>query len=149
MYEKEIKEEKPQTDKALAIDYGISNFATIVIENQPISYIIDGKGIQSILRKDIKKLAKWQNKRDNLLNKGLSTNRVDKILHRIQKRMNNLIRDFGHKVSNLIVELAKKYNVSTIVIGKLQESKNKESKLPSIIDQMLSLLPLRDKAISK
>jgi len=39
---KEIEEVKPQTDKALAIDYGVSNFATIVIENQPVSYIIDG-----------------------------------------------------------------------------------------------------------
>ncbi len=141
VYEKEAGETISQTDRALAIDYGISNFATIVIENQPISYIVDGKGIQSILRKYLKKLAKWQKKRDNLLNKGLSTSRVDKILHRIQKRINNLIRDFSHKVSNLIVELAKRYNVSTIVIGKLQESKNKESKLSSIIDQMLSLLP--------
>ncbi len=141
VYEKEIKEEKPQTNRVLAIDYGVSNFATIVIENQPVSHIIDGKGIQSILRKYLKKLAKWQKKRDKLLNKCLSTNRVDKILHRIQKRINNLIRDFSHKVSNLIVKLAKKFNVSTIVIGKLQESKNKESKLSSIIDQMLSLLP--------
>ncbi len=141
VYEKEIEEIKPQTDKVLAIDYGVSNFATIVIENQPISYIVDGKGIQSILRKYLKKLSKWQKKRDNLLNKGLSTSRVDKVLHRIQKRINNLIRDFSHKVSNLIVELAKKYGVSHIVIGKLQESKNKESKLSSIVDQMLSLLP--------
>lgn len=141
VYEKEIKEEKPQTDKALAIDYGVSNFATIVIENQPISYIVDGKGIQSILRKYLKKLTKWQKKRDNLLNKGLATSRVDKILHRIQKRINNLLRDFSHKVSSLIVELTKKYNVSTIVIGKLQESKNKESKLSNIVNQMLSLLP--------
>ncbi|WP_293449151.1 transposase [Persephonella sp.] len=141
VYEKEIGKTKPQTDRALAIDYGVSNFATVVIENQPTSYIVDGKGIQSILRKYLKKLAKWQKKRDNLLNKGLLTSRVDKILHRIQKRINNLIRDFSHKVSNLIVELAKRYNVSTIVIGKLQESKNKESKLSSIIDQMLSLLP--------
>ncbi len=141
VYEKEIEETKPQTNKALAIDYGVSNFATVVIEKQPISYIVDGKGIQSILRKYLKKLSKWQKKRDNLLNKGLPTNRVDKILHRIQKRINNLIRDFSHKVSNLIVELAKRYNVGAIVIGKLQESKNKESKLSSIIDQMLSLLP--------
>ncbi len=141
VYEKKAEETKPQTDRALAIDYGVSNFATIVIENQPTSYIVDGKGIQNLLRKYLKKLAKWQKKRDNLQNKGLSTSRVDKILHRIQKRINNLIRDFGHKVSNLIVELAKRYNVGAIVIGKLQESKNKESKLSSIIDQMLSLLP--------
>ena len=141
VYEKEAGETKPQTNRALAIDYGVSNFATIVIENQPISYIVDGKGIQNLLRKYLKKLAKWQKKRDNLLNKGLSTSRVDKILHRIQKRINNLIRDFSYKVSNLIVELARRYNVSTIIIGKLQESKNKESKLSSIVDQMLSLLP--------
>ncbi|RUM59076.1 MAG: transposase [Persephonella sp.] len=141
VYEEQIEEIKIKTDIALAIDYGVSNFATVVIEKQPISYIVDGKGIQSILRKYLKKLAKWQKKRDNLLNKGLSTNRVDKILHRIQKRINNLIRDYAHKVSNLIVGLAKKYNVSTIVIGKLQDSKNKGSKLSSIIDQMLSLLP--------
>ncbi len=141
VYEKEIEEFKPKTDKVLAIDYGVSNFATLVIENQPISYIIDGRGIQNILRKYLKKLSKWQKKRDNLLNKGLSTNKVDKILHRIQKKINNLIRDFSHKVSNLIVEVAKKYGVSHIVIGKLQESKNKESKLSSIVDQMLSLLP--------
>jgi len=70
VYEKEIEEPKPKTDKALAIDYGVSNFATIVIEKEPTSYIVDGKGIQSILRKYLKKLAKWQKKRDNLLNKG-------------------------------------------------------------------------------
>ena len=69
VYEKEIdksliwatekeQETKPQTDKALAIDYGVSNFATIVIENQPISYVVDGKGVQSILRKYLKKLAR-------------------------------------------------------------------------------------------
>ncbi len=85
--EKEIEEFRPQTNRVLAIDYGVSNFATMVIENQPISYIVDGKGIQSILRKYLKKLAKWQKKRDNLFHKGLSTNRVDKILHRIQKRI--------------------------------------------------------------
>ncbi len=152
VYEKEIEksliwaiekeqELKPSKDIALAIDYGISNFATLVIENHPASYIIDGKGIQTQLRNYLKKLSKWQKKRDNLINKKLSTSRLDKILHRIQKRVNNLIRDFSHKVSNLIVELAKKYNVGAIVIGKLQESKNKESKLSSIIDQMLSLLP--------
>ena len=141
VYEKEVEEPKPQTDRVLAIDYGVSNFATIVIEKEKTSYIIDGKGIQSLLREYLKKLAKWQKKRDNLLNKGLLTNRVDKILHRIQKRINNLIRDYAHKVSNLIVGLARKYNISTIIIGKLQESKNKESKLSSIIEQMLSLLP--------
>jgi len=141
VYKKEIKEEKPQTNRVLAIDYGISNLATIVIEKQPLSYIIDGRGFKSILRKYLKKLAKWQRKKDNLLKKKFSVNKVNKILHKIQKRINNLIRDFSHKVSNLIVELAKKYNVSTIVIGNLQVRKNKKSNLLSITDQMLNLIP--------
>ncbi len=33
MYKEEIEELKPQADKILTIDYGVSNFATIVIEN--------------------------------------------------------------------------------------------------------------------
>jgi len=141
IYEKELPQYKKKINKILAIDYGVSNFATIVVEGKSTSYIIDGKGIQSVLRNYLKKLAKWQRKRDNLLNKGLSTNRINKILHRIQKRVNNLIRDYAHKVSNLIVEFAKKYEVSHIVIGKLQEIKNKKSKLSNIVNQMLKLLP--------
>ncbi len=141
IYEKEIKDIRTKSDRVMAIDYGISNFATIVIENEPTSYIVDGKGFLSILQKYLKKLVKWQKKKDNLKNKGLPYNRVEKILHRLQKRINNLIRDYTHKVSNLIVTLAKKYDVSKIVIGNIQESKNKESNLPDLVNQMLRLLP--------
>ena len=54
---KDLKEQ-PKTDKALAIDYGVTNFATIVVEGEKTSYIVDGKGIQSILRKYLKKLGR-------------------------------------------------------------------------------------------
>lgn len=141
IYEKEVEDTKNKYDKVMAIDYGVSNFATIVIENEPISYIVDGGGFQSILQKYLKKLAKWQKKKDNLKNKGLPYNRVEKTLHRLQKRINNLIRDYTHKVSNLIITLAKKYDVSKIVIGDIQKVKNKESNLPDLINQMLRLLP--------
>ncbi len=129
------------SNNSMSIDYGVSNFATIVIENEPISYIIDGKGFKSVLQKYLKKLTKWQKKKDNLKNKGLQYKKVEEILHRIQKKINNLIRDYTHKVSNLIVSLAKKYNVSKIIIGNIQESKNKESNLPDLVNQMLRLLP--------
>ncbi len=141
IYEKEVKDVKNQSNRVMAIDYGVSNFATIVIENEPISYIIDGKGFKSVLQNHIKKLTKWQKKKDNLKNKGLSYKKVEEILHRIQKKINNLIRDYTHKVSNSILNLAKRYNVSKIIIGNIQKSKNKESNLPDLVNQMLRLIP--------
>jgi len=72
VYETEISEIKV-TANILAIDYGISNFATRVIERNPNSYIIDGRGLKTLLWRKLKKIAKLQSKLDNLKNKGLPT----------------------------------------------------------------------------
>jgi len=141
VYEKEISQVTLQKDKVLAIDYGISNFATCVIEGNPISYIIDGKGLKTLLRKKLKKIAKLQSKLDNLKNKGLQAVQVERKLHKLWKRVKNLIRDFAHKVSSLIKKLAVLNGVKTVVIGKVQESKNKENNLPDLVNQLFKLLP--------
>jgi putative transposase len=141
VYEKEIPEITLQKGKVLAIDYGTSNFATCVIEGNPISYIIDGKGLKTLLRKKLKKIARLQSKLDNLKNKGLPTIQVEKKLHRVWKRVKNLLRDYAHKVSNLIKELAILNGVKTVVIGKVQESKNKGNNLPDLVNQLFKLLP--------
>ena len=141
VYEKEVSKVKPEGDKILAIDYGVSNFATCVVEGNPISYIIDGRGLKTILRKKLKKIVNLQRRLDNLKNKGLPTIQVEKKLHRHWKRIKNLLRDYAHKVSNLIGELARGNVVRTVVIGKVQESKNKESNLPDLVNQMFRLLP--------
>ena len=141
VYEKEIPEVALQKDKVLAIDYGVSNFATCVIEGNPISYIIDGRGLKALLRKKLKKIANLQSKLDNLKNKALPANQVKRKLHRLWKSVKNLIRDYAHKVSNLIKELALRSKVKTVVIGKVQESKNRENRLPDLVNQMFKLLP--------
>ena len=141
VYEKEIPEVALQKDKVLAIDYGVSNFATCVIEGSPISYIIDGRGLKALLRKKLKKIANLQSKLDNLKNKALPANQVKRKLHRLWKSVKNLIRDYAHKVSNLIKELALRSKVKTVVIGKVQESKNRENRLPDLVNQMFKLLP--------
>ena len=141
VYEKKVSEVKPIGNKVLAIDYGITNFATCVVEGNPISYIIDGRGLKTILRKKLKKIVNLQRRLDNLKNKGLRTIQVEKKLHRHWKRIKNLLRDYAHKVSNLISELALGNGVRTVVIGKVQESKNKESNLPDLVNQMFRLLP--------
>ncbi|WP_411376607.1 RNA-guided endonuclease InsQ/TnpB family protein [Desulfurobacterium thermolithotrophum] len=141
VYEEESPEVKARGNKVLAIDYGKTNFATCVIEGNPISYIIDGKGLKSLLWKKLKKIAKLQSKLDNLKNKRLPTIALEKKLHRLWKSIKNLLRDYAHKVSNLIKELAIRNGVKTVVIGNIQESKNKESNLPAIVNQMFRLLP--------
>ena len=141
VYEQEIPKAKFVGNKVLAIDYGVSNFATCVIEGNPISYIIDGRGLKTLLRKKLKKIARLQSKLDNLRNKKLPTTQVERKLHKLWKSVRNLLRDYAHKVSNLIRELALRNGVKTVVIGKVQESKNKESNLPDIVNQMFKLLP--------
>ena len=141
VYEKEVFEVKAKGDKVLAIDYGISNFATCVVEGNPVSYIVDGRGLKTLLRKKLKKIFNLQKRLDNLKNKGLPTIQLERKLHRLWKSVKNLLRDYAHKVSNLITKLAVLKGVKTVVIGKIQESKNKESNLPDLVNQMFKLLP--------
>jgi len=141
VYEKEIPETSFQGNRVLAIDYGVSNFATCVIEGNPFSYILDGIGLKNLLWKKLKKIAKLQSKLDNLKNKGLPANQVKRKLHRLWKSVKNLIRDYAYKTSNLIKELAIRSGVKTVVIGKVQESKNRENNLPDLVNQMFKLLP--------
>ena len=44
-------------------------------------------------------------------------------------------------MSSLIKELAILNGVKTVVIGKVQESKNKENDLPDLVNQLFKLLP--------
>jgi len=141
VYEKEIPEVRLQGNKVLAVDYGVSNFATCVIEGNPVSYIIDGRGLKTLLRKKLKKIINLQKRLDNLKKKGLPTIQLEKKLHRLWKNVKNLLRDYAHKVSNLIKELAVRNKVKTVVIGKVQESKNRENNLPDLVNQMFKLLP--------
>ena len=141
VYEEESPEVKAKGSKVLAIDYGKTNFATCVIEGNPTAYIIDGKGLKTLLWKKLKKIARLQSRLDNLKNKGLPTIALEKKLHKLWKSIKNLLRDYAHKVSNLIKELAIRNGVKTVVIGNIQESKNKESNLPAIVNQMFRLMP--------
>ena len=54
-----------------------------------------------------------------------------------------LLRDYAQKVSNLIKELAVRSGEKTVVIGRVQVSKNKENNLPDLVNQMFKLFPHR------
>ncbi|WP_052312095.1 transposase [Archaeoglobus sulfaticallidus] len=131
--------QQPEKERLMSIDFNTSNFAVIVIEDHPTSYIIDGRGLMSLLRKYLKKISRLQSRRDNL-KEGLPHHKLNERIAKLWKRVRNLLRDFSHRVSNLIVELARR-QVTRIIVGNVHSSKNKESKLPDLVNQMFSLLP--------
>ena len=75
-----------------------------------------------LLRKKLKKIINLQKRLDNLKKKGLLIIQLKKKLHRLWKNVKNLLRDYAHKVSNLIKELAVRNEVKTVVISNRESS---------------------------
>ncbi len=113
----------------------------IGIEGVKTPYIVDGRGLKSLLRKYLKKIAKLQSLRDNLSKKGFPYHRVEERINKLHTKIKRLLRHYAHTVSSLILELAIKHRVREIWIGDSVKNKNRESNLNSIADQMWSLLP--------
>ncbi len=141
IYEHEIERKEHEGNKVMVIDPNSGNFMVVGIEGVETPYIIDGKGLKTLLRKYMKKIAKLQSRKDNLKNKGLPYHRVEERINKLWVKIKRLLRHYAHTVSNLILDLALKYGVRKIYIGDVVKNKNKESNLGSVADQIWSLLP--------
>ena len=142
IYEKPQNGEKPlKQNRVMVLDPNSSNFFAIVIEGIPQPYLIDGKGLKSLIRKYLKKIARLQSRLEGAKKKGFLTNLLEERISRLWLKVKRLLRHFAHTVSNLILELALKYGVKKIYIGDAVKNKNKGSNLNSTVDQMWSLLP--------
>ena len=141
IYEAEINPIDFNGSKVMTIDPGSSNFFAIVVERVEMPYIIDGKGLKSLLRKYLKRIKKLQSLKDNLKNKGLASHKVEKKIKKLWVKVHRLLRNFAHTVSNLVLELALRHNVKEIRVGDGFQNKNRESNINSIADQMWHLLP--------
>jgi len=111
IYKKQIPEVKPTDKKTMSIDPGIRNLASIAIEETPETFIIDGRYLISKLRLFAKEKARIQSV---ISKQGYRTSHK---LHNLIIKENNFVKDYMHKVSRYIVELAKEKGVSKIVIG--------------------------------
>ncbi len=141
IYEAEINPINFNGSKIMTIDPCSSNFFAIVVEGVETPYIMDGKGLKSLLRKYLKKIAKFQSLKDNLKNKDLAFHNVEKRIKKLWVKVHRLLRNFAHAVSNLVLEIALRHNIKEIRVGDGFQSKNRESKLNSIAEQMWHLLP--------
>lgn len=100
----------------MSIDNGLSNLATITFKDNTDCYLIDGKYVKSknsYYNKEIAKLTSISMKQQG---NSKYFKRTKKII-KLQEKRNNFIKDYIHKSSKKIIDLAIINKCKTIVIG--------------------------------
>jgi IS605 OrfB family transposase len=142
--------------RRMALDPGVSNFFSVVIEGVKKGFLIDGKIWKSLTTFRLKTISELKSRLDIILNKAKKMAQESLILfpapyflvHRLEQKIANLWykiakvnEDFAHKVAKYILALALKYNVKEIVIGDGFRNKNKPSEMRDIANQLWHLAP--------
>lgn len=109
------KREEPAPSRApftMGIDLGVENLMTICFDSERTPVIINGRPLKSINQYYNKKKASLQekSKKGNQLHRTHAIDRLD------QKRAHK-IKDYLHKASRRVIDLARKENAGLIVIG--------------------------------
>jgi putative transposase len=136
MYEQET--EMPRTGgNIMGIDLGVDNLVTASLSSGSAPVIINGRPLKSINRYYNKRKACMQEvaKRSNRQD---ITNRME----RLTAKRNNKVKDYLHKASRRIIEIAKTNGVSHIVIGNNRRWKQKVE-LGKRINQTFVSIPYR------
>jgi putative transposase len=142
--------------RKMALDPGVSNFFSVVIEGVKKGFLIDGKIWKSLTTFRLKKISELKSRLDSILNKAKKIAQDSLILfpapyflvHRLEEKIFKLWykiakvnEDFAHRVAKYILALALKYNVKEIVIGDGFRNKNKPSGMRDIANQLWHLAP--------
>jgi putative transposase len=142
--------------RRMALDPGVSNFFSVVIEGVKKGFLIDGKIWKSLTTFRLKTISELKSRLDRILNKAKKIAQESLILfpapyflvHRLEEKIFKLWykiakvnEDFAHKVAKYILALALKYNVKEIVIGDGFRNKNKPSGMRDIANQLWHLAP--------
>ena len=136
MYEQ--KTESFKTDgNIMGIDLGVDNLITASLSSDASPVIINGRPLKSINR--------YYNKRKAILQEiAKKSNRLDTTnkMERLTAKRNNKVKDFLHKSSRKIIELANANNVNHICIGNNRGWKQKV-KLGKQTNQTFVSIPYR------
>ena len=111
MYEQEASMSRV-SGNIMGIDLGVDNLATISLLSGGAPVVINGRPLKSINRYYNKRKARLQEvaKRGNRLD---ITNRIEQLT----EKRNNKVKDYLHKTSRKVIEIAQRRGVSHIVIG--------------------------------
>lgn len=133
-------------ERCMSIDLGVENIATLVF-NTGLEPIIFKGGV-------VKSINQWYNKMRGYFYTAIRNGKSpkegqfsSKKLIKLDNKRNNQIKDFFHKVSFHIVDIAKKNHIDTIIIGKNKDWKQ-EVNLGTKNNQNFTQIP-HSKLISK
>ena len=150
-YEKEFIKVSDEINRQMAIDLGITNLATCVIDDNK-SFIIDGKYLKSINQFYNKQKAHYQ----PLLPKNI---RYSKRLRYLDNKRNNRVEDYLNKAVAKLLSMCKELNVDRIIVGynkglklngiKNDKIKGKKRKKANQTFVQIPLSRFKDKLINK
>lgn len=150
-YEKEFIKASDEINRQMAIDLGITNLATCVIDDNK-SFIIDGKYLKSINQLYNKQKAHYQ----SLLPKNI---RYSKRLRYLDNKRNNRVEDYLNKAVAKLLSMCKELNVDRIIVGynkglklngiKNDKIKGKKRKKANQTFVQIPLSRFKDKLINK
>lgn len=150
-YEKEFIKVSDEINRQMAIDLGITNLATCVIDDNK-SFIIDGKYLKSINQFYNKQKAHYQ----SLLPKNI---RYSKRLRYLDNKRNNRVEDYLNKAVAKLLSMCKELNVDRIIVGynkglklngiKNDKLKGKKRKKANQTFVQIPLSRFKDKLINK
>lgn len=114
----EVPDVKMQEDNGryLSIDLGLHNLLTCY-DNEGRSFIL-GRRYLSICRKYDKEMARLQSQWGKCQSaQGIKYPKPSKHQRKVQRKKNNSIRDYLHKMTRYVVEYCKEQEIHTVVIG--------------------------------
>ena len=109
VYEVQLDVDALPEDRVLAIDLGVSNFATCIGNVGLHPFILNGK--------PLKALNQWYNKELALL-KSYVGDKSSRRIRQLTFRRNQRVADYLHKTSRMIVNYCVTHQIGRIVIGK-------------------------------
>jgi len=132
IYEQTVEKESLNKEHFLSIDIGINNFISVVSNKENIrSLIVNGKPVKSFNQ--------WVNK----ISAKLQSEGKEKAHKKLWNYRNKRIKQFFSSVSNLLVSLALRENIGTIIISKgLMGEYQKENKKGKRFNQTFRAIPL-------
>ena len=115
---KQYKDEIKCSERALAIDIGLSNLCAVVNNFGKQPFLIKGNILKSANQYYNKKMSYYKS-----IAKTINGLDYTKRMHRLTTKRNNIIKDYMHKTSHYIVNYAKDNNVSLVIVGHNKEQK--------------------------
>ena len=109
---KQYKEYNECSERALAIDIGLSNLCACVNNFGEQPFLVKGTILKSANHYYNKKIAYLKS-----IAKSINDLDYTKQMHRLTTKRNNIIKDYMHKTSNYIVQYAIKNSVTLVIVG--------------------------------